>query len=298
MSETRTVEATGADIEQAIEAGLVQLDVSRESVIVEVLEEPSRGLLGIGAKQARVRLKTAVAPRSAQPTYTAPAPHPATPPPPPKSEPRPIEQAERSERSERSERPSYAAPRTSSPPPVRRERSDDDSYQRVTQVIEDEGELPHDVQLGLATLREILAHMQIDTGVTVERSLEETDAEAETAPWILHVHGEDLGLLIGHRGETLSSLQYLTRLIASRDLQQRADFIIDVENYKGRREMLLRKLAHRMAKDAVRRHRTVELEPMPPHERRIIHLALKDRDDVYTESVGEGNRRKVTIVPK
>ncbi len=288
MSETRTVEATGADIEQAIEAGLVQLDVSRESVIVEVLEEPSRGLLGIGAKQARVRLKTAVAPRSAQTTYAVPAPRPVAPPPPPKSEP------ERPERSERSERPSYSAP-----PPARRERSDgDDSYQRVTQVIEDESDLPQDVQLGLATLREILAHMHIDTGVTVERSLEETDAEAETAPWILHVHGEDLGLLIGHRGETLSSLQYLTRLIASRDLQQRADFIIDVENYKGRREMLLRKLAHRMAKDAIRRHRTVELEPMPPHERRIIHLALKDRDDVYTESVGEGNRRKVTIVPK
>ncbi|MCQ3932319.1 MAG: hypothetical protein DPW16_17860 [Chloroflexi bacterium] len=292
MSETRTVEATGADIEQAIEAGLVQLDVSRESVIVEVLEEPSRGLLGIGAKQARVRLTTAVAPRSAQPTYAPPAPRPAAPPPPPRSEPR-------FERPERTERPNYSAPRTSAPQPVRRERSDqDDSYQRVTQLIEDESELPQDVRMGLATLREILGHMQIDASVTVERSLEETDAEAETAPWILHVHGEDLGLLIGHRGETLSSLQYLTRLIASRDLQQRADFIIDVENYKGRREMLLRKLAHRMAKDAVRRRRTVELEPMPPHERRIIHLALKDRDDVYTESVGEGNRRKVTIVPK
>ncbi|GIK65206.1 MAG: hypothetical protein BroJett018_30000 [Chloroflexota bacterium] len=288
MSETRTVEATGADIEQAIEVGLVQLDVSRESVIVEVLEEPSRGLLGIGAKQARVRLTTAVAPRSAQPTYAPPAPRPAAPPPPPRSEPR-------FERPERTERPNYS----SAPQPVRRERSDqDDSYQRVTQLIEDETELPEDVRMGLATLREILGHMQIDASVTVERSLEETDAEAETAPWILHVHGEDLGLLIGHRGETLSSLQYLTRLIASRDLQQRADFIIDVENYKGRREMLLRKLAHRMAKDAVRRRRTVELEPMPPHERRIIHLALKDRDDVYTESVGEGNRRKVTIVPK
>ncbi|KAB2863251.1 MAG: KH domain-containing protein [Anaerolineae bacterium] len=288
MSETRTVEATGADIEQAIEVGLVQLDVSRESVIVEVLEEPSRGLLGIGAKQARVRLTTAVAPRSAQPTYAPPVPRSAAPPPPPRSEPRP-------ERSERT----YSAPRTSTPQPVRRERSDqDDSYQRVTQLIEDESELPEDVRMGLATLREILGHMHIDASVTVERSLEETDAEAETAPWILHVHGEDLGLLIGHRGETLSSLQYLSRLIASRDLQQRADFIIDVENYKGRREMLLRKLAHRMAKDAVRRRRMVELEPMPPHERRIIHLALKDRDDVYTESVGEGNRRKVTIVPK
>ncbi|MBI5927886.1 MAG: Jag N-terminal domain-containing protein [Chloroflexi bacterium] len=286
MSETRTVEATGADIEQAIESGLVQLDVSRENVIVEVLEEPSRGLLGIGAKQARVRLTTAVAPRSAQPTYAASTPRPVAPPP-PTSEPRPVE------------RPSYSSPR-SQPQPERRDRSEqqDDSYQRVTQLIEDETELPNDVQLGLATLREILGHMQIDAGVTVERSLEETDAEAETAPWILHVHGEDLGLLIGHRGETLSSLQYLTRLIASRDLQQRADFIIDVENYKGRREMLLRKLAHRMAKDAVRRRRTVELEPMPPHERRIIHLALKNRDDVYTESVGEGNRRKVTIVPK
>src|SRR5262245_23653073 len=109
MSETRTVEATGADIEQAIETGLVQLDVSRENVIVEVLEEPSRGLLGIGAKQARVRLTTAVGPRSAQASFQTP---PAPRPPqeerpaarPSYSEPRP-ERSDRPERTERRERP-------------------------------------------------------------------------------------------------------------------------------------------------------------------------------------------------
>jgi spoIIIJ-associated protein len=280
MSETRTVEATGSDIEQAIEAGLTQLDVSRESVIVEILEEPSRGLLGIGAKMARVRLTTAVPPRSAQMTYQ---PKPPAPPPPPRPQAQP--------------RPRRPEPVPQPTAPVEAEPPDEEAP-RTIERIQDETQLPEDVRQGVVTLREILHYMKIEAEVVIERPLRDNGEPDEEAPWVLHVYGDDLGLLIGHRGETLSSLQYLTRLIAGRDTQHRAEFIIDVENYKGRREMLLRRLAHRMAKEAIRRKRTVELEPMPPHERRIIHLALRDRNDVYTESVGEGNRRKVTIIPK
>jgi spoIIIJ-associated protein len=261
-SQIRTVETTGQDIEQAIEAGLNILDVNRESVIVEILDEPSRGLLGIGARQARVRLKTTVPPRSEREAFE-PSGRPAA-----KPEKKPEEEAPK-------------------PVPAREEMPD----------IGEE-ELDDEVRIGAATLREILQNMDVESNITIERAVGEDDSDPEENPWILHIRGDDLGFLIGRRGETLSALQYLARLIASRDLQRRADFIVDIENYKARREVLLRKLALRMANEALKRRRTVELEPMPPHERRIIHMALRNHDKVYTESKGDGNRRRVTVIPK
>jgi spoIIIJ-associated protein len=112
------------------------------------------------------------------------------------------------------------------------------------------------------------------------------------------VRGAELSKLIGRRGETLAALQYLTRLITSRRIGRRAYLVVDVDGYKARREAMLRRLAFRMAAQAIQRGRTVSMEPMPPHERRIIHLTLKDNPDVLTESVGEGDNRKVTIVPR
>jgi spoIIIJ-associated protein len=87
-------------------------------------------------------------------------------------------------------------------------------------------------------------------------------------------------------------------LIASRELQRRANIVIDVEGYKTRREEMLHRLAVRMADQAVQLGRTVALEPMPPYERRIVHLALRDNPQVRTESIGEGEHRKVTIIPQ
>jgi spoIIIJ-associated protein len=107
-----------------------------------------------------------------------------------------------------------------------------------------------------------------------------------------------LSELIGRRGETLASLQYVTRLITSRELQRRANIVVDVAGYKRRRTMKLNELARRMADQAINQKRTITLEPMPPYERRIVHLALRDREDVLTKSVGEGQSRKVTIVPR
>ena len=155
--------------------------------------------------------------------------------------------------------------------------------------------MDEDARVGLATLQELLEKMHIRAQVQVLRA---AAPEGETAPWVLQIHGQDLGVLIGRRGETLSALQYITRLIASRELQRRANIVLDVEGYKARREKVLQRLAHRMADQAVRTGRTVLMEPMPPYERRIVHLALRDRDDVRTESVGEGAHRKVTIIPR
>jgi spoIIIJ-associated protein len=138
----------------------------------------------------------------------------------------------------------------------------------------------------------------MDVEATIE--IEQTDSSrpGESAPWLLNVSGSDMNALIGRRGETLGALQYITRLIASRKLQRRANIIVDIDGYKSRRSQQLRKLANRMADQALEQARMVTLEPMPPHERRIIHMALRNRDDVVTNSIGEGDSRKVTIVPK
>ena len=114
----------------------------------------------------------------------------------------------------------------------------------------------------------------------------------------LDVSGDDLGILIGRRGQTLSSLQYIVRLIVANKAKARVPIVIDVEGYKQRRYEALRALAHRMAEQVKARGRPFALEPMPAYERRIIHMALADDPDVTTESVGEGEVRKVVIMPK
>ncbi len=104
-------------------------------------------------------------------------------------------------------------------------------------------------------------------------------------------------MLIGRRGETLSALQYIARLIVGKEMHRPVAIVIDVEGYRARREETLRRLARRMADQALERGQTLTLEPMPANERRIIHLELKDNPRVTTLSVGEGARRKVTIIP-
>lgn len=157
-------------------------------------------------------------------------------------------------------------------------------------------ELDEDAEVARVVLTEILEKMSIHAQVDISKS--EKNQEDEEAPWMLNVTGSsDLRMLIGRRGETLSALQYITRLITSRELQRRANIVIDVDDYKSSRTDKLFELATRMADQAIAQKRTISLEPMPPYERRIIHLALRNHPDVTTRSVGEGNARKVTIVP-
>lgn len=256
------------------------LQVSRASVIVEVITEPSRGLLGLGAKQAVVRLTTAARPQGEfKPSN-------------PEPEPEAVEDVEQDAPIATKAKPKQ--PRTTG--------------RRATQTAPDEGmgglfskpqplaedAYSSEIHAGKAALDELLTLMGLDGQIGVERLLDE---EGEATD-VLQVQGDDLSLLIGRHGETLAALQYLTRLIASRDLQQRANFIIDVNEYKAGRANKLYHLAHRMADQAVEWGRMVKLEPMPPHERRIIHMALRKRDDVTTNSIDEGRYRKVTIIPK
>jgi spoIIIJ-associated protein len=302
MNESRSIEASGPDIEAAISSGIAELGVTRADVIVEIVEEPSRGILGLGARPARVRLTVIRAPVApAPPAPVAPSVAPVSSSAAaqsakaePASAPKPAGSYEPSERSrpDNSNRSNRYERRRDEPRREHREHEVDEDW---TSDSLTEDELAEDAKIGAETLQELLKQMQVEATVITRRATQEDD---EAQHWSLEIQGRDLGALIGRRGETLAALQYITRLIASRDLERRVNIVIDVEGYKSRRESLLRRLAKRMADQAVQRGRTVSLEPMPPHERRIIHLALRDNPNVTTESVGDGDRRKVTIVPR
>jgi len=147
----------------------------------------------------------------------------------------------------------------------------------------------------LETLLELMG-----VSAAVSLSLESpVEGEEETAALVsLDISGDDLGILIGRRGQTLASLQYIVRLITSHKTQVRLPIVIDVEGYKQRRCEALRALAWRMAEQVGINKAPFTLEPMPAFERRVIHLTLADHPDVTTESTGIGEARKVVILPK
>jgi spoIIIJ-associated protein len=233
-------------VEEAVARGAAELGVSPDRVLVEVLDEGGQGLLGLGARQARVRL-TLLGGASAAPS--------------------PLPQAE----DELDEDEELA------------EETDSAAGGRELQVARD-------------TVRELVSLMGLTARVAGRWG--EADEPDEPRPILIDIRGDDLSLLIGRRGESLAALQYLTRLIVGKELGGYAPIVVDVEGYRARRERQLRQLARRMADQAIERDRTMTLEPMPPAERRIIHLELRDHPRVFTESVGEGEDRKVTIVPR
>jgi len=252
MSESkREIETRGQDVESAIQAGLNQLGLGRNDVIIEVIDEGSRGLLGIGSRDAVVRLMPMV---TSQPARTPVA---------------------------RSETDASAPPASVT------------GDGEVDLDLDDSQEVQ---EMALDLLRTLLAKMHVEA--TVSATLSEPDDITGRRITILEIGGNDLGVLIGTRGETLNAIQYLMRLMVGHKLRRRADFVIDVEGYRQRREQALARLAERMADKVMKRGQPVSLEPMPPHERRIIHITLRDYEEVTTHSVGEGKRRKVRILPK
>lgn len=150
---------------------------------------------------------------------------------------------------------------------------------------------------GLEVLRELLRLMDLDADVTARAPRGPVD-RAGSVIAVLDVEGEDLGVLIGRRGDTLSALQYMVNLIVSRQTHTRAQIGVDVEGYRRRREESLQGLARRIASRVKQTRQSMTLEPMPPNERRIIHITLADDPDVMTVSIGEGEGRKVAITPR
>lgn len=148
-------------------------------------------------------------------------------------------------------------------------------------------------------LETLLSKMGIAGSVEAQAKpfVQEEDDDA-TVPLAFNIKGNDLGLLIGRRGHTLSDLQYIVRLIIGHQTKTWASIFIDVEGYRQRRYEALQSLARRMAEQVKATKMPFTLEPMSAYERRIIHLALADNPDVTTQSVGEGEARKVVLLPR
>jgi len=167
----------------------------------------------------------------------------------------------------------------------------------VVPAAEADPEEDHEA-LGTAkvVVESLLERMEIDAAV--DASWGAASDERDQRPLLINIRGGDLSLLIGRKGETLAALQYITRLIVGKETGHSIAVVIDVQGYRARREQQLRQLAKRMATQAVERGRTMVLEPMSASERRIIHIELRDHPDVITESTGEADQRKVTIIPR
>ena len=152
-------------------------------------------------------------------------------------------------------------------------------------------------EVARGVLEALLEKMGMAASVVAQA--EEVVAEGEApAPVLFDIEGDDLGILIGRRGQTLACLQFILRLIVGHQTKTWLPIVVDVEGYKQGRFEKLQALACRLAEQVKDRREPFTLEPMPAYERRVIHLALADHPDVTTESVGLGEARKVVIRPK
>lgn len=263
MNERTTLEKIGPNVEEAVAMGLAELGLDKDAVDVEILDEGSRGLLGIGGRQARVRLTL----KSAGSAMSS----------------------ENSSVSENSDQP------LSTEKPVLTEESKstqegDDAMDEGFRVLDD-----NLLFISRQTVSDLLEKMKIKARIEVRAG--DPDDEGQR-PILVDIRGNDLGILIGRRAEILNSLQYIVNLIVSKKVEHWVQVILDVEGYRARRERQLRQMANRMADQAIKTGRRQVLEPMPASERRLVHLELRDHPHVSTQSIGEEPSRKVTIVPK
>jgi spoIIIJ-associated protein len=264
MAERTTLEIIAPTVEEALAQGLAQLGLPAHAVSVEVLDSGNKGLFGLGGRQVRVRLTVNPPPGSSP--VEAPA------------QQKPKVKREREPRVAKPALPKKTAPARMEAP--------------VSQPVP-EG---HDPVLDKAEaiISKLLYHMGLEAQVSAHYG----EARDDRRPIMVDVRGSDLGVLIGRRGETLDSFQYVAALMVGKETGQFVHLIVDVEGHRDRRERQLRQLARRMAEQVIKSGRKLTLEPMPAAERRIIHMELRDHPAVTTQSAGDEPHRKITILPK
>ena len=245
--EKTTLEIIAPSVEEAVTRGLEQLGLSQDDVEIEVLDSGSKGILGIGGRQSRIRISIKGQPASEDVIV-----------------------------------PAVEKVAVKKPEQIAEEELSEDDRKAL--------KIAKDVVLDL------LSRMKVKVQVTAYfvEPVDENDDRMVMAD----IQGNDLSILIGRRSETLNALQYISSLIASKELGKWLPLMIDVQGYRQRRERQLRQLGRKMADQAVQTGKRQVLEPMPANERRIIHLELRDHPLVTTESTGEEPYRKVTILLK
>lgn len=246
-----STEKRAKSVEEAISEALNELGIKESEAEIEVVQAPSKGLFGIGAKEAVV--KVSVKEAKAQTTEKA------------VEEPEKVEEVKVVEEEKKAAEP-------------KKEKSADLVYN---------SESPAENAKNFIT--DVLKAMGLE--VSVSAAMEEDIIK-------INLEGDNMGIVIGKRGDTLDSLQYLTSLVVNRNSDDYIKVSIDTENYREKRSEALIVLSDRLAAKVARTGKKFALEPMNPYERRIIHSNLQDNEDVTTFSVGQEPYRKVVIAPK
>ncbi len=257
------VEKTGKSVEEAVAEALKELGASAEEAKVEVLEEGKKGFLGFGHKDAKVRVtvkKEGMQSVEKQADNKAAAAN--------------VQEARETKYSLRK-----VAAREQNPDQLKNQ----EEYDGRKYVVNNEA-----IAKAKEFLQQVFAAMKIE--VAMEKFIRKSDGSVT-----FRLHGADMGILIGKHGQTLDSLQYLTNLVANKNAAERVRVIIDVEDYRDRRVETLTRLAVRLADKVKRDGERVALEPMNPHERKIIHMALQGDRKVITLSEGDDPFRHVVI---
>ena len=295
----KSIITTGKTLDLAIAAALKELNMDRDSVSVEILENAKSGFLGFGAVPAKVKVTyeapdeepAAPAPalssasRSKPKKYTPPvkaepAPAPVQKPVQPKAEPKPQEkkQERRPERKNVEKKPQEKKPvQPKQPKPA-----------VVSAPVEYAPAAPGSVEEKIETfIKGLLEHMGSDA---VPHAVKTADDNYK-----VDLVGENLGMLIGRRGDTLDAIQHLTNYSINREAGKHARVSVDAENYRQKREESLQRLAAKVAGKVVKYRRNITLEPMNAYERHVIHAALQETPGVTTYSTGTEPNRRIVV---
>lgn len=272
------VEKTGKTVEEAVAAALKELNVTADDAVVEVLQEAKSGIFGFFGKDAKVRVtvKETEAAVAAETAPEAPA--------------KTVEEAaadavavKAAETKDNVIDGAISALESLKEEPKAKEAGERPAREPRKYVVNDEA-----IMVAKEFLQRVFKAMKIE--VAMEKFINKNDGSVT-----FKLHGADMGILIGKHGQTLDSLQYLTNLVANKNSSDRVRVIIDVEDYRDRRIETLNRLASRLADKVKRTGERVALEPMNPHERKIIHMALQGDRRVTTLSEGDEPYRHVVI---
>jgi len=311
MSSSDYIEQTAATIDDAIRQALELLGAEEDDVTIEILSTPRTGVLGLGVRQARVRV-TRRPPPAAQ--SEAQSPPPAAPSRSPRPEPErraPAPQQQQASRQPRRDdqslqrRDDQSSQRRDVRTPERHDdrREDRRDDRREASASEDGDSVDAD---GNDSRRNVDRGAQTQEAIGIlSRVLELMGEKCEVVPGPEHdpdsveleIRGDGSGILIGRHGQTLDALEYLVNRLLARHLKDALNITLDTEAYRARRRNQIHRMALSMGEQAKREHSSVKLDPMAPRERRIVHLALKDDPMITTRSIGEGYMRAIEIVP-